>query len=119
MVVAVLTFIGGAFQWYVFRAAFEALEFDPDPEAAAYVKMLLAVPFIVGFVYLGLFFWAKTNPFGATLTALIIFVTNILLSAAIDPSTVAKGMILKVIIIFALLSGVRSGLAFKRLGKAR
>ena len=119
MIVAVLTFIAGVLQWHMFGSAVEGIEFDPDPGAAAYIGMLLAIPFIVGFVYLGLYFWAKTNPFGATLTALVIFLTNILVSAAIEPSTIVGGLILKIYIGFALVSGVRSGLAFKRLSRAR
>ena len=63
----------------------------------------------------GLFFWAKTNPFGASLTALIIYVTGMIVGAALDPATLAQGWLIKILVIAALVSGVRSGIAYAKL----
>lgn len=59
-------------------------------------------------VFLILAAWCTHNPFGATLTALIIYGTILVVNAFADPTTILSGIILKVIIITALVKGIRS-----------
>ena len=59
-------------------------------------------------VFLILAAWCTHNPFGATLTALIIYGTLLVVNAFVDPTTILSGIILKVIIITALVKGIRS-----------
>lgn len=79
------------------------------------IKALLVVNIALAAAYLGLFFWARTNPFGAALTALILFVTLILVGAAVNPATIVQGWLVKIIVIGALASAVKSGLAHRKL----
>lgn len=71
--------------------------------AAAVIQMILAL------VYLGLSIWTDKQPFGALLSALILYITLILLMAVLDPATIVQGVVLKVIIIGFLVRGVKSG----------
>ncbi len=133
MVVAVLTFLGAGVQWFLAQQASKELEAEVqkvrnDPtqvlledavatqrSAVNELRAIAGAILITGFVYIGLFFWAKGNPFAANLTALILFVTIQLLAAALNPVTLAQGWLVKILVIAALVNGVKSGLAFKRL----
>lgn len=59
-------------------------------------------------VYLILAAWCSKNPFGATLTALIIYATLVTVSAFVDPTSLVRGILLKIIIVMALVKGIRS-----------
>jgi hypothetical protein len=69
---------------------------------------LMIVNLIMCVAYLVLAAWADKNPFGAILTALIIYVTIQVLNMFIEPISIVKGIIMKIIIISALVKGVRS-----------
>jgi hypothetical protein len=70
------------------------------------VTFLLVGNLILSASYFGLWWWAQKNPFAAALIALLLFITAILISAAIDPTTVLKGFILKAFVVIALLGAV-------------
>jgi hypothetical protein len=124
MLVAVLTLLVGAFVYYGVSTELEKARRDPtvtvDEQAAARLKMFATVPLVVGAVFIGLFFWAKRNPFGAALTALVIYITDFIVTVALNPAFLTNviAIVVKVIIVLALLQGVRSGLAFRRLKAA-
>ncbi len=72
---------------------------------------------ILAIIYFGLAIWSDKQPFGAILTALILYGTLILLQAAVDPSTIFQGIVLKIIIIVLLVKGLNSGLEAKKVMK--
>ena len=119
MFVAVVTIGVSIFFWFKLQGEIEdipAALIDAGLEKIiAFQKVAIASTFFLGLVFIGLFFWAKKNPFGASLTALIIYATSILVQAGIEPSSRVKGIIIKIIIILALVRGVQAGLAFKKL----
>ena len=59
-------------------------------------------------VYLILAAWCSKNPFGATLTALIIYGTLVVVNAFVEPTSLFSGIVIKIIIIVALVKGIRS-----------
>jgi hypothetical protein len=63
--------------------------------------------FIVGGIYLGLGFWAKKNPFPAILTGFCLYITIMVISAVVDPTSIVKGIIMKVIIIGGFYYGYK------------
>ncbi|TET37279.1 MAG: zinc ribbon domain-containing protein [Planctomycetota bacterium] len=82
----------------------------------------IAIELVIVFIYVGLWFWAKSNPFAASVTALIIFGTLTLISVVLNPKIIFSviGIILLMIkggIFIALIFGVKSALATR--GKAR
>jgi hypothetical protein len=50
--------------------------------------------------------WSRRSPFPAVLTALSVFVVVHLVSAVLDPATIAQGIIIKVIAVVVLFKGV-------------
>lgn len=76
--------------------------FVMDDFATMIVNIVLCV------VYLVLAAWCNQNPFGAILTAFIIYLTLIVANMLIDPATLFHGIIIKVVIIAWLAKGIRS-----------
>lgn len=81
-------------------------------------ELLVGVLAATGLAYLGLFFWARRNPFAASLVALVLFLTNQIAGVAIDPGSLLKGIVLNVLVVFLLVHGIRSGLAWKKIRDA-
>ncbi len=69
--------------------------------------------FIAGFVILG--FWTKKKPYSAIVGALILYALFIILNAALDITTLYKGIILKVIIIVLLIKGLNDAREAQRM----
>lgn len=68
----------------------------------------MIVNLCISLLYLILAAWANKNPFGAILTAFIIYVSLILVNAVIEPTTLFSGIIMKVIVIGGFIKGTRS-----------
>jgi hypothetical protein len=71
------------------------------------VNLLLAVNIGLAAFYLGMWFWAKRNARAATVTALLMFITVIVVNAAVDPKTLAQGIIVKIFFIAALAKAIQ------------
>ncbi len=69
--------------------------------------------FIAGFIFLG--FWTKKKPYYAIIGALILYGLFIALNAWIDPSTIIKGIIMKVVIIVFLVKGINDAKAAQQM----
>lgn len=66
------------------------------------VNLFLSVLFLV------LAAWSNRNPFGAILTAFIIYLTIQVANVFIDPATLLQGIIIKIVVIAAFVKGIRS-----------
>lgn len=110
MVVAVLTFIYTLWQWISFNNEIANARSNPmmviDEDVVNQVRMILMAYFGASFLFVGFFFWAKKNPFSACLSALVIYVLSHVIAAVIDPANIARGIILKVIIIITLAKAI-------------
>lgn len=69
---------------------------------------LMIVNLCISLLYLILAAWSEKNPFGAILTAFIIYVTLILINFFAEPASLFQGIFLKVFFIVAFVKGVRS-----------
>ena len=56
--------------------------------------------------YIGLGCWARTSPLAAALVGLVLFLSNILASVAINPWSILQGIIIKLIVITLLIQAV-------------
>jgi hypothetical protein len=81
------------------------LYFAQDDVASFVVYAVICV------LYLGLAAWCSSNPFGAILTAFIVYLTLQLLFAIADPVTIVSGIIWKIMFIGAFIKGIRSASA--------
>lgn len=82
------------------------------------VNMLLAVNIGLAIAYFAMWIWARKNPYAASITALLLFITTILVSAVLEPTTLVQGVIVKVFFIIALSRAISAGAAARRAGLA-
>ncbi len=69
---------------------------------------------IMTIIYLILGFWSQQKPLIALVLGLLLYLTNIVLSAIIEPETIHKGIIIKVIVIVFLIKGINSALHLRK-----
>jgi hypothetical protein len=80
---------------------------------------LLVINLILATIMAGLYVWSKRAVLAAVITALGIYVVVQVVSALIDPATLAQGIIMKIIIIAALVKGVKAAIDSRALEVAR
>lgn len=88
-----------------------------NPEAASQVrlgKILVGVGCSVAVAFVVLGFLVYRFPVGAPLTGLILYGLDQISGAVMDPSSIAKGVIIKIIIVACLIRAVKAGLNWKR-----
>lgn len=73
--------------------------------------------FIAGFIALGL--WTKKKPYYAIIGALILYGISIAINGFLDPVTIIKGIIFKIIIIVLLIKGLSDAKAAQEMQKIR
>lgn len=83
--------------------------FVPEDFASAISSIVVAI------VYLGLLSWVDKNPFAALLSALIFYVTLQVMGVLIEPASIFKGLIIKIVVISALIKGVSSAQQVKQI----
>lgn len=71
--------------------------------------------FIIAVIFLALWIWAKSQPFPASLTAFILYISLIGISAAFDPVTLVQGLLIKIAIVALLLRAITSSYKYKKL----
>ena len=74
---------------------------------------------VVAAIYVGLGFWAGKKPYVALIVSLVLYCLLIVLGAINDPSTIAKGVIIKMAIIIALVKGIRKAKSLQELESIR
>jgi hypothetical protein len=76
----------------------------PDYYEYFWIDCIIWGAFIVAFILLGL--WTKKKPYTAIVCALVLYALFIILNAIADPTTIYKGIILKIVIIVSLVKGL-------------
>ena len=61
----------------------------------------------IALVFFSLSLWSKKNPVPAFLTALVFYISVIAIFMYFDPSSIAKGIVIKVLVIIALIKAYR------------
>jgi hypothetical protein len=77
----------------------------PEPE----IWFAMGIDAVVALVFFALAFWTKQKPYTALLTAIIVYVSLIVIGGIVDPSTQYKGLFIKIIFIVMLIQGIRDG----------
>ena len=142
LAVSILTLIGAPVYYFIHSSAVEAeirqaeaemADMDPETrdelmemsigmtwqEAVDHdrgmVRSALFTNLALAVIYFGLWLWSKKNVFAAALSALIIFITVIVVSAILDPSTIIQGILIKILVIVGLMSAVSAGIRVRKL----
>jgi hypothetical protein len=75
--------------------------------------LLLIINLIITGIFVGLAIWSNHKAFAAIFTGAMIYLSLILLNAFIDPATIFKGIIFKVIFIVAFIKAAYGAYKFK------
>ncbi len=100
--------------WYVISAFLQLalIQGRVDPHAR---DLLLGISFGLCGAHVLLYLWAKKQPFPATIVALVLFVTLQLFFATQDPSSIYKGILIKIVFVSVLVKAVQAGYEVHRL----
>jgi hypothetical protein len=66
----------------------------------------IGIAVVISAMFFGLGLWSKSKPFTAIITALSLYVGLLVLDAIYEPSSLVKGVILKILIIGYLAKGI-------------
>ncbi len=69
---------------------------------------------VMASVYVVLGYWSQQKPLVALVLALLVYSTNIVITAIAEPSSIHRGIILKIIIIYFLARGINSAIHLRR-----
>jgi hypothetical protein len=101
--VAILYMVGGTLVG--------AITWSEDPSTAIGV---LIVNFALAATQGGLWWWAKRAIFPAAVASLALYVTVFLIEAVFDPTSLARGWLIKILFITALVKAIKAGLTVRR-----
>jgi uncharacterized membrane protein (UPF0136 family) len=82
------------------------------------VTAVLVSNLVLTAVYLGLFFWSASQPFSASLIALMIFLAVQVLTAIIDPKMLIQGWLIKILVVAGLGSAVSAAYKHRKMREA-
>lgn len=68
----------------------------------------LIINCILALIYLIMIAWTDKNPFAATVSVFVLYITINLLNAFLEPATLFSGVIVKIFIIASLIKGITS-----------
>lgn len=69
---------------------------------------------VIAIIYLGLAYWSQQKPLVALVLGLLVYLTNLVINAIIEPETIYRGIIVKVLIIAFLAKGINSALQVRK-----
>ncbi len=69
----------------------------------------------VGVIFIGLAVWARSSPLPAAIVGLSVYGSLLVLDAIFDPASLARGLLIKIIIIGVLARAIQAGVKYKKL----
>ncbi len=84
-------------------------------EAAVRAGQVMAGAFVLlGIVFVALGITVKSYPVPITITAFVLYVGAAVVMALLDPESLARGFIIKIIVVIALLKSIQAAVAYQR-----
>lgn len=80
---------------------------------------IMVVMLGIGAGYVGLWAWCKSNPLAASIVGLVVFLSLHATEAIVDPSTIYKGLIVKIIVITILARAIGAGIKHREFVRER
>ena len=78
-------------------------------------NIVMVSVFGIAAVFFALYFWARKQPLPASIVGLVLFVTMHLLDALADPTALARGILMKIIIVVILVNAIQAGVKHRQL----
>lgn len=90
-----LELVGTSFMFFVMAPA------PPPP-------LTLGIAYGIVAMFAGLYVWARSSPYPACIAGLALYLLIQLLGVLIEPSSLAQGILVKVIVVMVLVSSIRN-----------
>ncbi len=111
-IVAIVYFISAVVTYFTFGGD------GSSAEAKSTAQLMCGLTAGVGVLFLVLNVWSRRNPLPAVASGLVVYATLIVLNALADPATLAKGLLLKIIILYALVRGLKAAIQYRAMQQA-
>lgn len=111
-IVAIVHFISAVVMYFVYGGD------DRSAQAKSTAQLMCGITAGVGVLFLVLNFWSRRNPLPAVASGLVIYATLIVVNAIADPSTLAKGLLLKILILYTLVKGMKAAIQYRAMQQA-
>jgi hypothetical protein len=82
------------------------------PETGPVVAVVVGA---IAAAFYGLYFWSRRNPLPAAVCGLVLYITLLGLDAVADPAAIARGWLIKIIIISVLAKAISAGIKHREL----
>lgn len=79
------------------------------------LRIMQVVLFGIAGAFFALAFWARRNPLPAAIVGLLMFVSLHATEAVIDPNSIPKGIVMKVIVIVVLIKAISAGIKYNKM----
>ncbi len=112
LLVFVLQMVGGLFLVYAFS------QVNIPKEALPQVYLAYGVVFGAGLAFLVLALLVYRFPLPATIIGLVLFITLHAIDAIADPTSLARGWLIKILVIAALVKAIQAAVAYENERKA-
>lgn len=100
--------------------AAERAEFDQVyADAFGKVRLIYGAGIALGVIFIVCALFVEKKPVASTVTGLVLYLGSIAATLAIDPESLAKGIIIKILIIIGLVSSVKAALAIEKERRAQ
>lgn len=100
--------------------AAQRAEFDKEyANALGKVKLIYGAGIALGVIFIVCALFVEKKPVASTVTGLVLYLGSIAAGLAIDPATIAQGIIVKILIIIGLVSSVKAALAIEKERRAQ
>jgi hypothetical protein len=74
-----------------------------------------AIVFGIAAAFFALFVWSRFQPFAAAIVGLVLFISIWLMDIIADPTMIAKGILVKIIVIAVLVKAIQAGSEYRKL----
>jgi peptidoglycan/LPS O-acetylase OafA/YrhL len=74
-----------------------------------------AIVFGVAAAFFALYVWSRVQPFAAAIVGLVLFISIWLMDVIADPTMIAKGILIKIIVIVVLVKAIQAGSEYRKL----
>lgn len=71
----------------------------------------------IAVVFFALYLWARKSPLPAAIVGLVVFVSLHSFEAVVDPTSLGRGIIVKIIIIVVLVKAIQAGIQYRKLSQ--
>ncbi|MGC3970787.1 MAG: hypothetical protein QM775_26670 [Pirellulales bacterium] len=84
------------------------------PVARGTEGFVYGILFGIAGAFWALALWSRKSPLPASIVGLVLYVSLHVLDAVVDPTTIAKGFIMKIFIIVLLVQAIQAGLKYRQ-----